>query len=242
MKTASGIIIGDEILSGKVRDTNSAQLIDMLRSLGVEMKRLVIIGDDPEAIAVEVTLASQRFDYVFTSGGVGPTHDDRTIEGVAGAFGRQVVRHPQLEQNIRRHWGDRVNEAALKLAEVPDGARLLTSGGGLLPVVIFRNVYILPGIPQLFAAKLQRISQELEGTPCILRSVYLRSDESSIAEHLGHVDREFEQVKIGSYPRLDDPDHRVRVTVEGHDRDRIAQAIDRLLELLPADQVVRVDD
>jgi molybdenum cofactor synthesis domain-containing protein len=241
MPSAAAIIIGDEILSGKTQDTNTHALAVMLRASGVELCRVVTIPDDPALIAQEVELCSSRFDHVITSGGVGPTHDDRTIEGVARAFGRPVVMHPELERLVRGHWGERINDAALKLAEIPEGARLLYSDDGLLPVVALENVYVLPGIPQLFEAKLSRIRQELSGARWVLHSVYLSGDESSVAGHLSQVEQELPGVKIGSYPRLDVPDHRLRITVESAQRDLADRGLERVLELVPAHRVIRVE-
>ena len=241
MTTASGIIIGDEILTGKIQDTNARAMIDMLHDAGVELLRLSTIGDDPACIAEEVNLCRGRCDHVITSGGVGPTHDDRTMEGIALAFGVELVRDPELERMVRHHWAERINEAALKLADLPRGARLLGSDDGMLPLAVMDNVFILPGIPQLFEGKLRRVRLELSGQVAVLHSIYLRADESSIAEHLSRVDRELAGVKIGSYPRLGDPDHRVRVTVESRDPAVADRAMQRLLELLPPDHVVRVE-
>jgi molybdenum cofactor synthesis domain-containing protein len=241
MPTAAGIIIGDEILSGKVQDTNAYHLIRMLHDAGVELVRISTIGDDPTCIAEEVNLCRGRCDHVLTSGGVGPTHDDRTMEGIARAFGRKIVRHPHLEKMVRSYWAERVNEAALKLAEVPEGAELLESDDGMLPVVTLENVFILPGIPQIFEAKLLRVRQVLSGQVAVLHSIYLNTDESSIAEVLTRVDRELAEIKIGSYPRIGDPDHRVRVTVESTSAEAAERGLQRLLELLPADRIVRVE-
>lgn len=240
-KTAAGIVIGDEILSGKVEDTNTPRLVATLREAGVALRRLVTIGDDPEVIAEEVRRCAAGFDYVFTSGGVGPTHDDRTMEGVALAFGVAVTRDPQIEQMIRRHFGERVNDAALKLADRPAGASLLDSDDGLLPVVTFRNIFILPGVPRIFAAKLERIRPQLQGRPRFLQSIYLDTDETSIAAQLNEVVEAFPEVAIGSYPRLDDPSERVRITVEAAEADAVERAVARLLELLPASRVVRTE-
>jgi molybdenum cofactor synthesis domain-containing protein len=242
MTTAAGLIIGDEILTGKVRDTNGPVLIDLLRDLGVTLDRLVYIGDELESIAGEVAACAGRYDAVITSGGVGPTHDDVTMAGIAAAFGVEVVRHPDLEAMIRAWWGDRFTEAALRMAEMPDGSRLLYSGDGLIPLVVFRNVYILPGIPRLFQAKLGALRSELEGQPTTVRSVYLRSDESQIAALLGQAAEEFRAVKIGSYPRSEDEDHRLWITVEAGDLATVRAAVERILELLPDGDVVRVDD
>lgn len=240
-RTAAGIIIGDEILSGKVRDTNTAHLIESLAAAGVALRRIVVIADEPALIAAEVRRCAADHDYVFTSGGIGPTHDDRTMEGVALAFGLPLERHPALERMIRAHWKERINEAALKLAEVPRGAELIDADDGMLPVASCRNVYILPGIPQMFRAKLARLTPLLDGQRQAAQSVYLSTDETSVAALLDQVDREFEEVTIGSYPRLEDPRERVRVTVQAADGEQVAAAVARLLELLPAEGVVRVD-
>ncbi len=241
MTTAACIIIGDEILSGKVKDTNVGLLIETLAEQGVTLKRIATIGDEPQAIANEVRRCSEEHDYVFTSGGLGPTHDDRTIEGIALAFGVEVESHPDLERLIKQHWGSGPNKAAFKMAEVPAGARLLTRPDDFLPAIIFRNIYILPGVPQLFSAKLQHVSQELEGTKLFLKSIYLCSDESSIADHLRRVEREVPRIKIGSYPRLDSAKYKVRVTIEGEREDDVLQAIKQLEQLIPAEQIVKVE-
>jgi FAD synthetase len=241
MTRAACIIIGDEILSGKIRDTNIHLIIDLLREGGVTLCRIVTLGDDPADIAEEIARCSARYDYVFTSGGLGPTHDDRTIEGIARGFDRPVVHHPELERLVRGYWGTRVNEAALKMAEVPEGATLLESADNLFPVVLFRNVFILPGVPQLFAAKLQRVRQEISGTHGTLRSIYLSSDETSIAAALAQIEREIAGIKIGSYPRIGDPDCRVQVTVEGPVSDDVHHAVQRLLEVIPRDYILRVE-
>ena len=240
-KTAAGIIIGDEILSGKVRDTNAEQLIAALAAAGVDLRHLVTIPDDPAVIAEEVLRCSERYDHVFTSGGLGPTHDDRTMEGIALAFGVAVERHPEIVRRIQRHWGGRINEAALKLAELPAGAELIGAEDGMLPVVTYRNLFILPGVPQIFAAKLGQLTARIVGQRRALKSIYLDTDETSIADHLGRVAAERPAVAIGSYPRLDAAIERVRVTVEAEDPGEVDRAVARLLELLPADHVVRVE-
>jgi molybdenum cofactor synthesis domain-containing protein len=240
--TAAALIIGDEILSGKVCDTNTPLLIDLLRELGVELCRVVYLCDSVDEIAAEVKACSEKFDAVITSGGVGPTHDDCTVEAVAHAFGVGVVRHPDIEAMIRAYWGDRFTEAALRMADMPDGARLLYTSDGLLPLVVFENIYLLPGVPRLFAAKLSALRAELKGEPPRLRHLYLMSDESSIAPLLDQVDQEFPAVKIGSYPRFEAGDHRLWITVEAAAASDVDSAVRRLLDLLPPDQVVRVED
>jgi len=242
MTTAAAIIIGDEILSAKVRDANTPLLIDLLAELGVELKRIVIIGDDCEEIATEVAACSAEYDAVITSGGVGPTHDDCTIKGVAEAFSLGVVVHPDLEAMIRAYWGPRFTEAALRMAEMPEGSRLLYGDDGLLPLVVCRNVYLFPGVPKLFAAKLPSLRGELSGAPKIRHEVFLNSDESMVAPLLALVVDENPAVKIGSYPRFGEKtDHRLWITLEAIDGEKVAAATDRLLEVLAPGEVVRVE-
>ena len=241
MTTAAALIIGDEILSGKVRDTNGPLLIDLLRGLGVRLQRLVYLGDTVADIAAELRSCCGRFDAVVTSGGIGPTHDDRTIAAVAEAFAVSVVVNPELEAMIRGWWGSRFTESALRMAEVPEGARLVRGRPGLLPVVVFRNIYLLPGIPRLFEAELDALRAELSGRRPQMGSLYLRCDESRIAPLLGQVDGEFPGVAIGSYPQLEAEDYRIWVTIEAEETDAVELAVARLLALLPADAVVRVE-
>ncbi len=241
MTTAAAIIIGDEILSGKVREANTAPLIDLFADIGVELRHISYIGDDEEDIIAEVRLCSERYDAVITSGGVGPTHDDRTVAAIAAAFGVGVERHPELVEMIRAWWGERFTEAALRIAEIPAGSRLIYSNDGLIPLVVFRNVYIFPGIPRLFSAKIEALRGELDGSPRRRADLYLSADESVIADRLAAVDEASPGVKIGSYPRSEGEDHRVWITMEAADEESVNAAVDRLLEVLPAGDVVRVE-
>ena len=241
MTTAAGIIIGDEILSGRVRDANSEPLITLCADLGVDLQRISYIGDAEEDIVAEVRFCAGRFDAVITSGGVGPTHDDRTVASIAKAFGVGVERHPDLVKMIRAWWGERFTEAALRMADIPAGSRLVYSNDGLIPMVAFNNVYIFPGIPRLFAAKIVALRGEFEGSKKHLANLYLNSDESAIADRLTAVDGAFPEVKIGSYPRSEGEDHRVWITFESLSAAAANSAVDRLLEVLDEAEVVRVE-
>lgn len=242
MTTAAALIIGDEILSGKVRDANTGSIIELMRDLGVELRRIVTMGDEEAEIAAEVRFCSDRYDAVITSGGVGPTHDDRTVAAVARAFEVGVVRNPDLERMIRCWWGDRFTEGALRMADIPEGATLLYSSDGNMPLVVCRNVYLLPGIPRLFHAKIGALRQVLRGEAHAGANLYLDSDESAVAGILSAVDEAFPEVKIGSYPRHEaHQDYQVWVTVEASNAGQVDLAVDRLLELLPKNEVVRVD-
>jgi len=241
MTTVAGIIIGDEILSGRVREANAGPLIALCADVGVDLQRISYIGDAEDDIVAEVRFCAERFDAVITSGGVGPTHDDRTVASIAKAFGVGIERHPDLVKMIHAWWGERFTEAALRMADIPAGSRLVYSNDGLIPMVAFNNVYIFPGIPRLFAAKIAALRGEFEGSKKHLANLYLMSDESAIADRLTAVDGAFPEVKIGSYPRSEGEDHRVWITFESVDPAAANAALDRLLEVLDGDEVVRVE-
>jgi molybdenum cofactor synthesis domain-containing protein len=241
MTTVAAIVIGDELLSGKVHDVNARLLVDTLRERGVTLGRLVVIPDRLEAIADEIRRCSVAFDTVITSGGIGPTHDDLTVAAVGRAFDLEVVRHGELGTMVRRFWGERVNAAALRMADVPAGARLLGGGEELLPTIVVRNLYLLPGVPELFAAKLPAVVAELEGHRPTLVSLHLHCDETSVADLLARVAAATPGVAIGSYPSLEAGARRHWVTVEGLDAEVVRGAVDCLLAVLPGDAVARVD-
>ncbi len=240
-KTAAIIVIGDEILSGKVVDTNAAFLCRELRGIGVALRRILVIPDELDAIAEAVRAYQPAFDIVFTSGGVGPTHDDITMAGIARAYGRQVIRHPLLEQKIRELSGNKINEARLKLAEVPEGAELIFAGDLNFPTICIDNIYILPGIPEIFREKFLALKARFAVDPYFLRVIYMRAAESSIAQYLNRTLEAFPQLQLGSYPKLADPEYRVRVTLESKDRAYVERAFDHLMKQLPAEIVVRTE-
>jgi FAD synthetase len=240
-KTAAIIVIGNEILSGKVVDSNAAFLAQELRRLGVTLGRILVIPDDVEVIADAVRAYQRTFDVVFTSGGVGPTHDDLTMEGVARGLGRRVIRHPLLEQKIREFSGGTISDARLKMAEVPEGAELIFDGDLKFPAIQALNVYILPGIPEIFREKFLAIKARFEVDPYFLRVVYMRAIESTIATYLNATLKAFPRVLLGSYPKLGDPEYRVRVTLESKDRGYVDRAFDHLVAQLPPDIIVRTE-
>ena len=238
MATAAIVIIGDEILSGKFVEENAAFLIGELRALGVALRRVVYIPHARDDIAATVREASARFDHVFTSGGVGPTHDDVTIESIAAAFGTTVLRHPELESRVRAYWGDRLVDANLRLADIPDGAELVYGKDQVWPVVAYKNVYILPGVPTLFRRKFVDIRDRFRAEPVTVARVYLDADEGFIADDLDATVAAFPAVKIGSYPRFAERDFRVMITLEGRDADAVAGAFAMLVTRC-GDRVVR---
>jgi len=241
-QTAGIVIIGDEILSGKFADENAQFLIKQLRELGVALGRVAFIPDDIEDIAATVATFSDRFDLVFTSGGVGPTHDDRTMEGIARAFGTRVIEHPELAAALRAFFGDKLTEKNMRLAEVPEGAELVGQEVEVKwPVARYRNVYILPGVPALFRRKFLAIKEQFRGEPFVVERVYCNADEGTLAAPLEEVVAEHPSVSIGSYPRFDEPDFRVLLTIEARDAAAVRAARDALCSRL-GELVVRVDE
>jgi molybdenum cofactor synthesis domain-containing protein len=240
-RTAGIVVIGDEILSGKFADENGQFLIRELRALGVDLRRITVIPDVLEEIADTVPWHAARFDFVFTSGGVGPTHDDVTMAGIARGFGVGVVRSPDLEAKVRGYWGAKLADANLRLANVPDGAELVYGTDTTWPVVAYRNIFILPGVPALFKRKFLDISARFREAPVTLAKIYVAADEGSIAPSLDAVVLAFADVKLGSYPRFDERDFRVMLTIEGGDAARVHAAQADLVARL-GDAVVRIDE
>jgi molybdenum cofactor synthesis domain-containing protein len=239
-KTAGIILIGNEILSGKITDANAAYLCRELRELGVDVRRIAVIPDDVALIADEVATFSKAFDLVFTSGGVGPTHDDVTIEGVARAMGVAVVRHPELVALLERYYRDALTDAALRMAEIPEGADLVTGNGVRFPTVLMRNVYVLPGVPEIFQRKFEALRERFRDAPIHLRNVFVRIGEGTLADYLNALLRGFPLLQVGSYPELSNPEYQVKVTLESRDRAYVEQALADFVGRLPADAVVKV--
>jgi len=237
--TAAILVIGDEILSGKTDDLNARFLIAELRELGVSLRRIVAIPDDVEEVAATTRELAARFNYVFTSGGVGPTHDDVTITGIARAFGRPVVRHPELEAKIKTYFGEEVDEARLRMADVPAGAELVQVPDLRWPVLACGNVYILPGVPELFRRKFEAIRERFRVAPFYTRALYTQEDEFDIAGRLREVADKHPQVAIGSYPNFSTPEYRVKLTLESKDASALEAALESLLAMLDRERLVR---
>lgn len=240
-KTAGILIIGNEVLSGKVVDQNSPYLARELRALGVEVRRITTIPDDVPLISHEVRSFAEQYDLVFTTGGIGPTPDDVTIGAISAAFGQRVVRHPLLENLLRRHYGDEITLAQLRMAEIPEGGELIEAGTTTFPVVLFRNVYIFPGIPEALRRKFEQIRERFREQPFILRRLFLRCDEGLIATDLCDVMGRFPELQLGSYPILSGADYTVELTLESKSPAYAEHALRFLLDRLPPEVIIRIE-
>ena len=241
MASAGLLIIGNEILSGKIVDTNSPFLAAQLRELGVDLERILVIPDEVKIIAEEVRRFSAAYDHVFTSGGIGPTHDDVTMESVAQAFDQELVLDEQICARIERTQKDPLNDAMKKMAYMPKGACVIDVSDLWFPVIVIENVHVLPGIPQLFEKKFLSIRDRFAGVPIHLTRVYVTRHESEIAEDLHALLREFSELMLGSYPRIGEPDYRVMLTLESRDSGYLARATESLRARLPAEVIFRVE-
>jgi molybdenum cofactor synthesis domain-containing protein len=243
--TAVLVVVGSEVLSAKVQDENGPWAARRLHDLGVRLLAIQTVPDVVDDVVEAVDRARRRADWVFTSGGVGPTHDDVTVAAVARALGRPVARSPELVGIIRaihreHHGGAEPPEAALRMADVPEGTRLLGDTG--YPTLVAGNVVMLPGVPQFFRFQFDRIAHLLEAPPFRLACVYLSTGESEIAPVLDRIAHAHATVEIGSYPRFDaGADHRVLVTLEAKDGAAVRAALTALLAALPAGAVIRTE-
>jgi FAD synthetase len=240
-KSAGIVIIGNEVLSGKTHDINSHFFCTELRQLGVEVKKISTIQDIVELIGEEVAKFSKSYDFVFTSGGVGPTHDDVTIDGIARGFGLRVVRHPDIERRMRQRLGSDINEARLRMANVPEGAELLATEALFAPIIKIHNVFIFPGIPRILQERFHAIKEQFRDAPFYLKNVYVRYGEGLIAEPMNELVAEYPELLLGSYPVLDIPEYKVKVTFESKDAAYLNRALNSFLAALPADAVHRID-
>src|SRR6185369_78228 len=231
-KTAGIIVIGNEILSGKTRDENSPYLVRELRDLGVDVRKICVVPDELHLISNEVKNFSNTYDYVFTTGGVGPTHDDLTMVGIAAAFGLAIQRNSELEANIRQFYAPELIDGNLRMADVPEGARLLGGQGLWFPVIAVENVYIFPGVPEILRKKFDRIKETFRDAPFYLREIYLKADEGQIAATLHDVLAEFPNLLLGSYPYFDNRDYSIKLTLESKDDAYLERAHAALLSQL----------
>jgi len=202
--TAGLCIIGNEILSGRTQDKNAAYLGEQLNELGIRLSEIRVVRDDEAAIVEAVRALSERYTYVFTSGGIGPTHDDITTASVARAFGAEVERNAEAMRRLTAHYagsGTEFNDARKKMAEIPIGADLIDNPVSAAPGFVIANVHVLPGVPRILQAMFEGLKGQLTGGAKVQsRTVACTVGEGTVAGALGEIQNRFPDVDIGSYP------------------------------------------
>ena len=201
--TAALLVIGDEILSGRTEDRNIAQVATWLNGEGIRLAEVRVVADDAAAIGAAVGALAPAHDYLFTTGGIGPTHDDITVDAIAAALGRAVVVHPEARAMLEAHYRDRggVSDTRLRMARVPDGASLIANPRSGAPGIRIGNILILAGVPGIAAQMLESLVGRLEGgRPVASATIGCWTGESEVAGLLAETERAHDGCKIGSYP------------------------------------------
>lgn len=231
-RTASILIIGDEILSGEVSDENATYLAQKLTALGIRVVGMRIVPDRMEAIVSALHQATAEAEAVFVSGGIGPTHDDLTRQGVALALGLASERHAEAEARLRQGYGGNITPAELAMADLPGGARLLVgvrSGAFGFGV---EQVHVLPGVPALLREILDHLIQDWEPAAYFREEIVTHFREGNLADALRRIQEEHPMVAIGSYPARTEHGHRVKIVLRSNDRAALEQARARVRELV----------
>lgn len=242
VKTAAALVVGSELLNGKVSELNLVELARTLRALGVPLGRAVMVPDARGEIARELRALAGQYDVVFTSGGVGPTHDDVTVDAVAEAFDVDVVSDPLLEELISSAYGPRCTESHLRMARIPAGATLVRSHDITWPVTVMQNVWLLPGVPEVFRMKLSIVREHIRGPLAFTsRAAFLNLEEADIKPLLDRTVAAHPSVEIGSYPKWFDSSYRTKVTFDAVKPALAEAALTTFLELLPEGEPQRIE-
>src|SRR6476469_2076490 len=230
--TAALVVIGDEILSGRTQDRNVGQLATWLNDHGIRLAEVRIIPDDLDRIGETINALRTQHDYLFTTGGIGPTHDDITVDAIAAAFGVPVIVHPDARRILEDYYRDRpggLNEARLRMARTPEGAELIANPYSGAPGVKMGNVYILAGVPNIAASMLEALTGNLEGgRPVVSVTVGARAAESDVADLLRETEAANPGVAIGSYPFFKDGRYGANFVIRSEDRELARRTSDQL--------------
>ena len=235
------IVIGDELLSAQVEDQNLKYMLKIFSLSGHKVKEVRIIGDDLDQIQNAFRELSNICDFVISSGGVGPTHDDITLLAVAKAFNQKLYRNSFLEQSLRNYYGDTITEAALKMADIPKNSKLIDGEDGRnWPVVAVENCFILPGVPEIFRQKFERLLKHLPKSSRFFNAVfYLKSDEIYFARELEELQLRFREIVIGSYPVFGRKDYSAQISIKHRNKAEL-EMLYKELEVLFNDKGILV--
>lgn len=200
--SAALLIIGDEILSGRTQDANLSYLATWLNEVGIQLAEVRVVPDIEAEIAEAVNALRSKFDYLFTTGGIGPTHDDITVDSVAAAFGRPVVVHPEAYRRMEEYYGaEKFTEARKRMTRVPEGGELIDNPVSIAPGIRVDNVFIMAGVPKIMQSMLEGIRPLLRtGRKVWAQSLTVHAPESRLADDLGKIQDAFPETSIGSYP------------------------------------------
>ncbi len=236
--TAGLLVIGDEILSGRTQDLNVAQIGTWLNLQGIRLSEVRMVPDRIDAIAEATNALRARYDYLFTTGGIGPTHDDITVDGIAAALGLPVVVHPAARAALEAYYsgrGDAVTEARLRMARVPEGAELIENRFSGAPGIKVGNIYLLAGVPRIAAMMLDALTGRLEGgRPLLSRTLGCWAPESGVAELLEATEKAHSGCQIGSYPFFRDGKAGANFVVRSDDAAALAGCVEALERALNA--------
>jgi molybdenum cofactor synthesis domain-containing protein len=235
--TAALLVIGDEILSGRTQDRNVAQLAVWLNLQGIRLREVRVVADDMTAIGTAVRALADAHDYLFTTGGIGPTHDDITVDAIAAALGRAVVVHPKARAVLDDYYATRggLTEARLRMARVPEGAELIENRMSGAPGIRVDNIFILAGVPHIAGMMLDALSGSLEGgRPLLSRTIGGWVAESEVADLLRETERAHDGCQIGSYPFFREGRVGANFVIRSTDRARLDACADDLVARLEA--------
>lgn len=225
-KSAAILVIGDEILSGRTQDTNSGHIARVLAGLGIALMEIRVVGDDEDRIVAALNSLRRTHDLVFTTGGIGPTHDDITADAVAKAFGVSIGYHPEAWRLLEaRYPPGEFNEARKRMARVPQGAALIPNAVSVAPGFHIGNVYVMAGVPMVMRAMLEQVVPELpHGRPSIAITIEAGVMEGTVAAGLAAIQKREMDVAIGSYPFYRDTGSGVQLVARGQDPEAVERA------------------
>ncbi|WP_299771121.1 molybdopterin-binding protein [uncultured Tateyamaria sp.] len=236
--TAAMLVIGDEILSGRTRDANMHHLAGQLTEHGIDLKEVRVVSDDQDAIVAAVRALSGAYDTVFTSGGIGPTHDDITADCIAAAFDTHIDIRDDARAILAEHYaksGTELNTARLRMARIPDGAALIDNPVSAAPGFIIQNVHVMAGVPSVFQAMVASVLPTLTGgAPLISKTLRIERGEGDIAGPLGELAAAHPDLSIGSYPFIQNGRFGANVVIRGTDGAEVDAALSTLSDHFPA--------
>ena len=235
--TAAMLVIGDEILSGRTRDSNMHHLAGELTAKGVDLREVRVVSDDRDAIVGAVQALSGAHDHVFTSGGIGPTHDDITADCIAAAFGASIDVRADARAILAAHYeraGTELNEARLRMARIPEGAALIDNPVSAAPGFTLKNVHVMAGVPVVFQAMVASVLPTITGGAALIsKTQRIDRGEGDIAGPLGALAAAFPDLSMGSYPFQKDGKYGAHIVIRGTDEDQVDAAMAQLEAAFP---------